>query len=278
MYKSLANGLLTLVPLLALPSLALADEHCKFSEPRTLDLQLAGAKAVVFEVAQHDLRLQATPGTAAHLQGRACASSADALGQLTLTQQRSGDKLVVTLKREGRNFSFGNSYAYLDIAGSVPDDVMVQLKVGSGDAEVSGASALSADIGSGDVKARAIKGQLTASVGSGDLEIDGAGALHVLSVGSGDVKAERIGGAARVGSVGSGDLELRQVRGDVRIDSIGSGDVELTDIGGDVALGSIGSGDLSVRNVQGGLKVATRGSGDISHRDVRGTVDVPKAK
>lgn len=269
---------LALIPLLMLPSLAMADEHCKFSEPRALDLDLAGAKAVVFEVAQHDLRLQAAPGAAARLQGRACASSADALKQLTLTQQRSGDKLVVTLKREGRNISLGSNYAYLDIAGSVPDTVMVQLKVGSGDAEVSGAAALSADIGSGDVKARAIKGQLTAAVGSGDLEIDGAGSLHLLSIGSGDVKAERVQGPARIGSIGSGDLTLRQVRGDVRIDSVGSGDVDLTGIGGNVALGSIGSGDLDVRNVQGGLKVDSKGSGNISHRDVKGTVQLPTRK
>ncbi|MGE4459378.1 MAG: DUF4097 family beta strand repeat-containing protein [Stenotrophomonas sp.] len=273
----------TIKPLLfalaLLPGVALADEHCKFSQPQAMDLALAGVKAVVFEVNSHDLRLQASPGARAALSGRACASSQDLLGQLSLTQEKVGDKLVVRLQRESRglNIGFGSSYAWLDITGTLPDTLLVQLKVGSGDASLSGAQAMSADVGSGDVKARDIKALAIAAVGSGDIELDNVGALHVVSVGSGDVRVGGVRGDARVGSIGSGDLELRDVQGNVEIDSIGSGDADIGGVRGTVGLGTLGSGDLRVRDA-GGLRVRHSGSGSIDHSGIRGTVELPKKR
>ncbi|MCH1908049.1 MULTISPECIES: DUF4097 family beta strand repeat-containing protein [Stenotrophomonas] len=273
----------TIKPLLfalaLLPGVALADEHCKFSQPQAMDLALAGVKAVVFEVNSHDLRLQASPGARAALSGRACASSQDLLGQLSLTQEKVGDKLVVRLQRESRglNIGFGSSYAWLDITGTLPDTLLVQLKVGSGDASLSGAQAMSADVGSGDVKARDIKALATAAVGSGDIELDNVGALHVVSIGSGDVRVGGVRGDARVGSIGSGDLELRDVQGNVEIDSIGSGDADIGGVRGTVGLGTLGSGDLRVRDA-GGLRVRHSGSGSIDHSGIRGTVELPKKR
>lgn len=273
----------TIKPLLfalaLLPGVALADEHCKFSQPQAMDLALAGVKAVVFEVNSHDLRLQASPGARAALSGRACASSQDLLGQLSLTQEKVGDKLVVRLQRESRglNIGFGSSYAWLDISGTLPDTLLVQLKVGSGDASLSGAQAMSADVGSGDVKARDIKALATAAVGSGDIELDNVGALHVVSIGSGDVRVGGVRGDARVGSIGSGDLELRDVQGNVEIDSIGSGDADIGGVRGTVGLGTLGSGDLRVRDA-GGLRVRHSGSGSIDHSGIRGTVELPKKR
>lgn len=273
----------TIKPLLfalaLLPGVALADEHCKFSQPQAMDLALAGVKAVVFEVNSHDLRLQASPGARAALSGRACASSQDLLGQLSLTQEKVGDKLVVRLQRESRglNIGFGSSYAWLDITGTLPDTLLVQLKVGSGDASLSGAQAMSADVGSGDVKARDIKALATAAVGSGDIELDNVGALHVVSIGSGDVRVGGVRGDARVGSIGSGDLELRDVQGNVEIDSIGSGDADIGSVRGTVGLGTLGSGDLRVRDA-GSLRVRHTGSGSVDHSGIRGAVELPKKR
>jgi len=266
-----------LFALALLPASAFAEEHCKFSQPQALELDLAGVKAVVFEVNSHDLRLQAGPGAKGALSGRACASSQDLLGQLSLGQHKSGDKLTVTLERKqpGLNFNLGSTYAWLDIAGTLPDTLLVQLKVGSGDATLGGARAMSADVGSGDVKVRDIGGLASVAVGSGDVELDNVGTLHLLSVGSGDVQARGVRGEAKVGSIGSGDLQLRDVRGAVSIDSIGSGDVELDGVQGAVTLGTLGSGDLDVRGAAS-LSVRRRGSGSIDHRDVRGSVDLPK--
>jgi len=278
------GNLMKITPLLLalslLPASAFAEQHCQFSKPQALDLDLAGAKAVVFEVNSHDLRLQASPGAKAAVAGRACASTQDLLSQLSVTQQKVGDKLVVTLKREnqGLNFNFsGNTYAYLDLTGSLPDNILVQLKVGSGDASLSGAQSMSADVGSGEVVARDISGLATAAVGSGDIELHNVGSAYVLSIGSGDVKINGVRADARVGSIGSGDLELTAVQGNVRVESIGSGDVDVRDARGAVNLGSLGSGDFSVRGAAS-LKVDHVGSGSVNHTGVSGTVDLPKKR
>jgi len=290
--------LLACTSLLLLPLAAAAnDAPCQFTENRDLQLQLAGAKTVVFEVNQHDLRLQAGSGTPS-LSGRACASRAEWLPELTVTQRREGDKLVVSLRREGRNtWVTGQNYAWLDMRGSVPDNVMVQLKVGSGDVRIEGARSLSVDVGSGDVDALRTTGSVHATVGSGDLVVDGAGSLDLLSVGSGEARGSNIRGDVHVGSVGSGEVELRdidgnlridtvgsgdtearQVRGNVEIGVVGSGDTELRDVGGSVRVRSHGSGDIKAEGVGGALTVERSGSGDVRHRDVRGTVTLPRGK
>ena len=251
-----------LLSLALLPASALADDHCKFSRPQALDLDLSGAKAVVFEVNSHDLNLQAGPAAKAALSGRACASTQDLLSQLSLSQRKVGDKLVVTLeRRSGLNINLGSStYAWLDIRGTLPDTVMVQLKVGSG-----------------DVTARDIRGRATVAVGSGDIALERVGALHVVSLGSGDIQADGVRGDATVGSVGSGNLSVHDVQGAARIERIGSGDVELGDVRGTVSLGTLGSGDLDVRNA-GGLNVQRTGSGSVRHAGVSGTIDLPRKR
>lgn len=256
--------------LLLLPLVALADEpQCQHSEPRALKLDVAGAKAVVFQVNQHDLVLQAGPG-AAELSGRACASRADLLKDLVVTQSKEGGKLIVKLERVNPGISIlsGNQYAYLDLRGTIPDNVLVQLKVGSGDVSVTGAHSLSADVGSGDVDLRAIKGPVTAAIGSGDVELDGAGSLNLLQIGSGDFTARNIGGAAKVGNVGSGDVKLHDVAGNVDVGTVGSGDIDLQRVKGSVTLAGIGSGDFEARQVGGSVKVERHGSGDVTVRDV----------
>lgn len=291
---------LILASLLVLPLLAHAQErHCRHSEPRQLQLQLDGVRTVMFDIGANKLRLDATAGASSALQGRACAANARWLEQLKVEQERQGDRLTVRLWRDGRTsgLSLGSNYAYLDLSGSIPDDVLVQLKVGSGDAWLTGAAAMSADVGSGDVEARRIAGLATVKVGSGDIELDDIGALKVLSIGSGDVEAGNVrgdvevgsigsgdfnlrgaGGDVQIGSIGSGDADLQEVRGSVSIGSIGSGDADLRGIGGGVSVDTIGSGDLDARGVGGDLRVGSKGSGSIRHSDVAGQLDVPRRR
>lgn len=289
----LACSALLLLPLSALA----ADAPCKFTEARQLSLQPGDADTVVFEVNQHDLRLTAGNGTGT-LAGRACASTAEALPQLTLSQRRDGNKLVVSLRREGQNhFNLGQNYAWLDISGSVPANLRVQLKVGSGDAQITGARSLSVDVGSGDAIATGTRGSVHASVGSGDLNIDGAATVDLLALGSGDVQIHNVERDARIGSIGSGDLELRDIGGNLRLDRLGSGDVKARTVRGNAEFGTSGSGDIDVRAVGGNVTVASHGSGDVdvddvagnltvhrsgsgsvTHRNVRGTVSLPRGK
>jgi len=263
--------------LLLLPLAARADEpQCKSSEARSLKLDLAGVKRVLFEVNHHDLHVKGVPGSAGTASGRACASNPELLKQLTLSQRKSGDQLVVTLERKSSGWSFGNSYAYLDIRAEVPANLPVQLDVGSGDADIEGVAALTLETGSGDIKGRDIKGAVSAKTGSGDIQLERIGALKIQSVGSGDLRAQQVNGPAEVGTLGSGDLDLIDVQGNVHVGAVSSGDVEVRGVKGSVTVDSIGSGDVSARDIGGDLTVKRKGSGDVNHTGVRGKLNVPQ--
>lgn len=269
---------LILGALLLLPLAAQADDRrCEHAQPRDLQLDLDGVKTVVFEIGANDVDVRAGAGN--RIEGQACASDEKQLARLTLSQRRSGDRLVVTARREDGAFGglfFGNHYAYMKLRASVPAGTAVQLDIGSGDGSVQGVGTASLDIGSGDGRANGIRGEVTAKVGSGDVSVEDAGSLHLLSIGSGDATARNIGGSTRVGSVGSGDLAIRGTRGPVEIGSVGSGDIDLQDIGGSVTVDSIGSGDLGANGVRGDLTVRSIGSGDVDHDRVTGRVDLPR--
>lgn len=270
---------LSLLSLLLLaPAAAFAaTPECKHSQPRNLTLDLTGVKAVVFDIGANDFTIDARAGAKAALEGKACASSEKSLQQLKLTQHKAGDKLYVTARREGvtGGIFLGSNYAYLKLAATLPDNVMVQLKVGSGDAVVTGAPLLSADVGSGDVEAKHIRGLVAATVGSGDINLEDIGSLHVISVGSGDLSARKVRGPARIGSVGSGDFELDGAAGDVEIGSVGSGDARVSGVQGNVKVASVASGDVEVDDVRGDLSVGSKSSGSVSHNRIDGRVDVP---
>ena len=278
---------LTLLPLVALALAAVpaaqadAGRACRHHAPQSLALDIGDARTIRFDVGNGRLRLDGTPGRAGSLQGRACASSAGELSRLRLEQSREGDALVVRMvraERSGWTLGFGSRYAYLDLSGNVPEDVRVEISVGSGDVRAAGLAGLGLTVGSGDAHGRAIRGAVDARVGSGDIELADIGSLDAGSVGSGDLKARSVRGNARVGSVGSGDLELAAVQGSVEVGSLGSGDVALERIGGSVDFGSIGSGDVDVGGVGGDLRVRALGSGRVDHSGVAGRVDLPRRR
>lgn len=270
-----------LFSLLLVPVAAFAQgKECQHSEARQLQLDLSGVKTVIFDIGQHKLRLDGTTGSTGSLQGRACASNQAWLPELVLEQKRSGDQLTVSLRRNGQSkgIFIGQNYAFLDLSGSVPASLPVQIKIGSGDAWITGTASLDASVGSGDLEARRIAGTVTANVGSGDIELADIGPLEVSSIGSGDVTAHSVRGNTHVGSIGSGDFELDGGQGNVEIGSIGSGDADLRNITGNVTVGSIGSGDLDVQNVGGNLTVRSKGSGSVDHAGVKGSVDIPRKR
>lgn len=263
--------------LAALPFGASAQRACQDSETRDLALDLAGIKTVVFEIGAQELVLTASKGAAASVNAKACASERSLLQQLSLTQHRAGDKLIFRADRDANmSWNSGKRYAYLQVRASLPDTLPVQVKVGSGEAVVSGVASLSLDVGSGDAKASRVRGMVYADVGSGDIELDDIGGLSAISVGSGDLTARSVRGGAKIGSVGSGDVDVSGTEGSVQLGSVGSGDATLTDIGGDITVDRVGSGDLDVERTRGRLTVRKLGSGSLNHRDVAGSIDVPR--
>lgn len=272
-----------LLPLLGcalLPITALASEPCQFSAAQNLSLDLNGAKGVIFDVGAQDLQLTSSASGNGRLQGRACASNQELLSTLSVTQRREGDQLVVRMERKQGllNFNLGSSYARIELRGALPASLPVRVRLGSGDATVTGAPSLGATIGSGDLSASNIAGAVSLTVGSGDVVLSRIGSLQLDALGSGDVSARGISGAARIGNVGSGDVKLEQVGGGVDIGNVGSGDIQLVGVGGNVSLRALGSGELQVRDVAGNLSASSVGSGDVHHSGVRGQVQLPRKR
>ena len=250
--------LLTAALLLA-PIAAFAASPCKYEAPRNLQLDLAGVRSVQIDVNSQDLHLTGSDNAKGlTLTGRACASEQAMLDKLQVTQRREGDQLLIDIGNTG-SFSFslfgGNSYSSLDVTVQLPANLPVTVRVGSGDADVSGVQQLQTNVGSGDLHVRQVSGKFGTSVGSGDVSATDIGSLDLGSVGSGDFKAEGIKGDARIGSIGSGDVTLRNVGGSVRADTLGSGDLDVSDVGGDFSLGAKGSGDVNHSGVKGKVSV-----------------------
>lgn len=238
-----------LLALLAAPALA---NDCEHRRELALAPDLVGVTRIEFDIGAQDLVLEGQDGPAT-LSAVACASDAGYLDQLVFEQRRDGDTLVVTARRDG--YSSGvflkPTYATLRITARLPAALAYRVDVGSGDADVRGVASLDARVGSGDLVAQRIAGQLAARVGSGDIEARDVGSLDLDSVGSGDAEAYDVRGDVRVGSIGSGDLTLDGIGGGVDIGSIGSGDADVSRVAGDVRLRRIGSGDFDARQVRG---------------------------
>jgi len=256
----------------------------EFSEPRSLKLDYSGVRCVVFNVGENKLHVDASPHPQALLSGYACATSKDVLAKLTLHQERQGDRLLVTIAREGaadtsegRAAAWGD-YGYMDLRVAVPQEVAVEVNVTSGDAWVTGAHSLAAKVGSGELEARRIPGGVTVSVGSGEVELRDIGSLTVGSIGPGEVDVENVRGLVRVNSVGSGSLDLEAADGDVKIEAIGTGAVDIERVRGTVTVGSLGAGKLEVEDVAGDFTIKTRGHGRVEWRRVGGVVEIPQQR
>lgn len=248
--------------LLLAPLSAFAATPCLHEAPRNMRLDLAGVRGVQIEVHSYDLHVSGAPGTSQLvLNGRACASEASALDKLQITQRREGDQLIIEMGGgRGHSFSinlFGSFSANLEAKVQLPPTMPVTVRVGSGDATVTGLQQLASTVGSGDLHVSNIAGEFSTSIGSGDADANTIGSLNLGSMGSGDFKATGIKGDAKIGAIGSGDVHLNNVGGSVRADALGSGDLGVHDVAGDFTL-------------------RAKGSGDVNHSGVKGKVNVPR--
>lgn len=251
--------LIALSSLLLLPLTALAQGDCEHTRTFELQPDLAGVAIVEFDIGPHRLDLRGSADSPPSLHADACATDPELLERLELRQQRAGDRLLVSIEYDSPGWwsgLFGDHRRDVRLSATLPEDLPVEVDLGSGEADIGGIARLELSVGSGEAVVRGIEGPVRASVGSGDIELHQVGAL-------------------RIGSVGSGDLQARDAGGDVKVGSIGSGDVELERVAGDIEVGSIGSGDLDVHEVQGGLRVDSIGSGDVDHVGVQGSIDLP---
>ncbi|KAA2286121.1 DUF4097 family beta strand repeat-containing protein [Arenimonas fontis] len=267
-----------LLSLAALPALA-DDDRCEHSRPIPLEPDLKGVASIRFEIGASELDLRGSDGQAS-LSALACVSDPDYFDQLRFTQERRGDTLVITARRDGQSVGlfFRPTYAYLKVTATLPRGLAYEVDVGSGEAAVRDVASLDSQVGSGELEVFGVAGRVATGIGSGDFLAEDIGSLMVRSIGSGDAEVRGVKGDARVGSIGSGDLELHRVGGSVEIGSIGSGDASLRGVRGDVTIGSIGSGDADIVDVTGDVTVRSIGSGDAYVREVRGKVSLPEGR
>lgn len=258
------------------PALAAANE-CKFTAQHDFDVDAAALDTVAFGLGSTDVTVEGVPGLAkVEVRGKACASDQAWLADLTVDQQRSGDR--VTLTPHSRHSDMGwfhSSYAYIELHVRVPARLAIDIQDSSGDADVRNVAALDFNASSGDLRVDRINGPLTVEVSSGDVNGGDIGSLDVRRTSSGDITLHDVRGDVKVERAGSGDLRFENVKGAVSIGQVGSGDVSVSQVDNDVTIDAIGSGDVSVSSVAGNFTVRAKGSGDVHHHDVRGTVSVP---
>ena len=156
--------------LLLAPIAAFAASPCKYEAPRNLQLDLAGVRSVQIDVHSQDLHLTGSDNARGlTLTGRACASEQAMLDKLQVTQRREGDQLLIDIGNTG-GFSFslfgGNAYSSLEVTVQLPANLPVTVRVGSGDADVSGVQQLQTSVGSGDLHVRQVSGKFATRVTS----------------------------------------------------------------------------------------------------------------
>jgi hypothetical protein len=114
------------------PVAAFAAAPCKYQAPRTMQISLAGVKAVQIEVHSHNLHLIANNAAQKLIvTGHACTSDNAVLNSLQASQKLAGDQLLIDIGADSQAPSnlFGSSYAYLDINMQLPARMPVTLGV-----------------------------------------------------------------------------------------------------------------------------------------------------
>lgn len=165
----------------------------------------------------------------------------EALGQLEIAMEASGDTLIIEIQRPP--FSGVGRSPYADLRVALPAGVSAEARLASGDisvSEVTGDLALATV--SGRLDARDTSGALSASTASGELEIQS----H-----TGSLTAESV----------SGDIAIDGVLESPSVKTV-SGDVRLAGSTGSVTLSSI-SGELSLKGAEQAILDIESTSGDI---------------
>lgn len=261
---------------------AAGAEPCRYSAPRSVDLDAATLKSLLLALGSTDAHVRGVAGLSRiEVRGTACASDPRLLDDLRIDTARNGSQATVTVRtgdHDNTFNAFGSSrYAYMRLSVSVPPQLAVAISSRSGDVVAQTLESLDFHSGSGDLKACQITGALALELGSADVDARDVGNVDLRSTGSGDVTVRDVRGAVEAAHSGSGDLHFSDVRGSVSLGSVGSGDLRLENIGGNVRVDSIGSGDMVVDDVTGNLQVGATGGGDVSYHGITGTVHVPSS-
>ncbi len=255
--KPSMTGLLALTLCLAPTGAALAWGGCEHRKQVDETLDLADSRTLEIIAAAGDLEVTGVEGRSARVRATVCVSEEEWLEEAGVDLE-GGDaaRIAVRMPDTSSFGSWGNKYAYIDLAIEVPRDVELSVRDSSGDMELKDVGVVAVKDSSGDID---IDGALSVEVedSSGDIEImDVVRDVTIVSDSSGDIRGGDIDGNVVVLRDSSGDIRFREVGGDVLVERDSSGDIEARDVGGDFA-------------------VLRDGSGEVRHSGVAGKVDIP---
>jgi hypothetical protein len=248
--------------LAALSTLLIADtawaQRCEHSRDIEVNSIAPGAASARISVGAGDLRVEGSDGDAVIIRGRACASSAAVLEEISVRTSLDGERLEIETEMPEGSWSWsGSSYAYVDLEIRLPANLAVSIDDGSGDAFVGGLASVEIDDGSGKLEVRDVAGSLSVSDGSGDLEVAEVGGEVRISDGSGDMTVRGAGGVI-VESDGSGSIRIERTRGSVTVENDGSGNIVVDGVEGDFVVDNDGSGSIRYDNVSGRVDIPER--------------------
>lgn len=178
---------------------------------------------------------------------------------------QNGNDILIGERHSGdryRNIS-------IDYEVTLPRASSIEASTGSGDVDLQDVGAkFKGSSGSGNVRAKNLRGAANLETGSGDIELDQSAPGDVRAqTGSGSIRLNNISGGLKAGT-GSGDIELSGTPAtDWKIDT-GSGSVRLT-------LGSSAHFNLSASTGSGSIRTQQpiAMQGEINHHHVNGTVN-----
>lgn len=257
---------------------AAAFDACEHSAERNLDIDARAIDTLALSARAGELEIRGEPGLEQIVvRGRACASDAERLADIRLTERRDGATAVVAVEMPEQDGGwFGNAYQRLDLEIVVPARLALDVADTSGDAGIRGVNRATVKDSSGDLEIEDIAGQLLLTDSSGDIDVRGAGEVRVANDSSGDIDIADVSGSVAIDNDSSGDLIVRDVQGDARVDGDSSGDIRFADIGGSATVGNDSSGDIIADRIGRDFTVRNDGSGRIRHTDVQGQVSVPE--
>jgi len=250
------HQILAALPLIALVTIPVFGEECRFESNHLRDIDTAGAVSISIEAGSGLLRVDGTTGdTALRAAGRACASSQDLLDDLDVTVERQGDRVIVRTHHP-KTTGWGRSrYARVDLRVTLPDDIPLHIDDSSGSMTVRGVAAAEIEDSSGSINLRDIRGPVSIDDSSGSIEIAGvAGSVRIWDS-SGSIGVEDVRGSVLIEDDSSGSISVHEVEGDVVVQHDSSGSISVTDVGGDFVVAHDGSGGISYRNVSGRVDV-----------------------
>jgi len=226
-----------------------------YTAQRTGTANASGATSIRIANGSGRLTVTGNPSaTSVRATGTAHARSQRDLQDVKLVVERSGN--VIDVHPDYDTGMFDNCDCWMDLTVEVPTNVGLEVRDGSGGAELR-------NVGAVDLRS-----------GSGGARIQGASGDVAMRTGSGHATATDVHGDVRASS-GSGGVTLERITGSVEIERSGSGSVSLSQVSGSVHVGSIGSGSVDANGVGGDLTVDRKGSGSVSYTGVKGKVSVP---